>query len=148
MAPEEDPLAKTVPSEVKNFVARLGEWRSGSARGRPLPEALWLEAGRLAGSYGIGAVADAAGLHHGKVKAQMAAQDSNRAQVERPPAKALARSTAKPSPFVEIPMHAIRPIGQPMVVELRNSNGGFIRVEQGSSTDIMMLMHAFLGRPA
>jgi len=146
LAPEEDPLAKTVPSEVKNFVARLGEWRSGSARGRPLPEALWLEAGRLAGSYGISAVADAAGLNHGKVKVQMAAQASSRAQAERPPTKVLVRSAAKASPFVEIPMHAIRPIGQPMVVELRNSNGGFIRVEQGSSADIMMLMHAFLGR--
>jgi len=109
---------------------------------------LWFEAGRLAGSYGVGAVADAAGLNHGKVKAQRAVQDSIRAQVEKPPAKALARSAAKPSPFVEIPMHAVRPILHPMVVELRNSQGGFIRVEQGSSADIMMLMHAFLGRPA
>jgi hypothetical protein len=144
--PEEDPLAKTVPTEVKNFVARLNEWRSGSVRGRPIPEALWLEAGRLAGSYGIGFVADAAGLNQGKVKARMAVQDSIRGRFEKPQAKELVRSAGKPSPFVEIPMHATRPSGNPMVVELRNSQGGFIRVEQGSGADILMLMHAFLGR--
>lgn len=139
-------MAKTVPSEVNNFVARLNEWRSGSVRCRPIPEALWLEAGRLAGSYGVGAVADAAGLNHGKVKAQMAVRHSMCAQVEKAQAKPLARRTGKPSPFVEIQMQAVRPIGQPMVVELRNSQGGFIRIEQGSGADIVMLMHAFFGR--
>jgi len=144
--PEEDPVAKETPTEVKNFVARLNEWRSGSVRGRPIPEALWLEAGRLAGSCGVGTVANCAGLNQGKVKSRMAVQDSIRGRFEKPQANALVRSAGKPSPFVEIPMQATRPSGNPMVVELRNSQGGFIRVEQGSSADIVMLMHAFLGR--
>lgn len=146
--PEEDPLAKEVPFEVKNFVARLNEWRSAGNRGRAIPGALWQEAGRLAGEWGPGMVARAAGLNHVHVKLRMAVQAPIRGRVQKAQAKTLVRSCTNPSPFVEIPMNATRPISNPMVVELRNSQGGFIRVEQGSSADIVTLMHAFLGRSA
>ena len=72
--PEEDPLAKDTQFELKKFVAKLNEWRSSGGRGRPIPEPLWLEAGRLAASCGVGAVSIAAGLNHGKIKLRMTGQ--------------------------------------------------------------------------
>jgi hypothetical protein len=147
--PEEDPLAKEIPTEVKNFAARLNEWRTTGDRGRAIPAAFWQEAGQLAGKWGPGKVARASGLNHIHVKARMAVQVPIRGRAQTTQEEPLDRSSSrKSSPFVEISMNTARPISSPMVVELRNSQGGFLCVEQGSSADIVMLMHAFLGRSA
>ena len=143
--PEEDPLAKDPQFELKKFVGNLNEWRSSGGRGRPIPEPLWLEAGRLAGSYGVGAVSLAAGLNHGKIKLRMTRQHVVGNPKETKQSKELARSRAANFPFVEVPVNVLVPQGKPMVVEMRGSHGGFIRIEQANADDIVMVMQAFLG---
>ena len=142
--PEEDPLAKDPQFELKKFVAKLNEWRSSGGRGRPIPEPLWLEAGRLAASCGVGAVSIAAGLNHGKIKLRMTGQHVLGDPKAKKPSKALARSRAGNSPFIEVPVNVLVPKGKPMVVEMRGSHGAFIRIEQANADDIVMVMQAFL----
>lgn len=144
--PEEDPLAKDIQVELKKFVAKLTEWRSSGGRGRPIPESLWLEAGRLARACGVGAVSLAAGLNHGKIKLRMTGRPvvNNLKGAKRP--KSLAPIKRAHSPFVEVPLNVSMPIGKAMVVEIRNCHGGFLRIEQGTTVDIVVVMQAFLGK--
>ena len=144
--PEEDPLAKDPQIQLKKFVAKLNEWRSTGGRGRPIPEPLWLEAGRLAGTCGVAAVSIAAGLNHGKIKLRMTGQHVVGNPKATKQSKAVARSLSANSPFVEVPVSALVPKGKPMVIEMRGSHGGFIRIEQATSDDIVMVMQAFLGK--
>ena len=139
-------MAKDTQFELKKFVAKLNEWRSSGGRGRPIPEALWLEAGRLAGSCGVGAVSIAAGLNHGKIKLRMTGQHVVGDPRATKQSKSLARSRAASSPFVEVPVNVLVPKGKPIVVEMRGSHGGFIRIEQATADDIVMMMQAFLGK--
>ncbi|MDX2051801.1 MAG: hypothetical protein SFV15_05370, partial [Polyangiaceae bacterium] len=127
---------------------QVDRWRQERRGGdRKVPDFLWREASRLAMAHGIGTVARAAGLNHGRIRARMRSKSTSRdrrATPEKRIASTRSSGLAK-SPFVEVPLSFARTESS-MVVEVRSGRGDSIRIENGNTVDMAALVCAFLER--
>lgn len=138
-------MAKNTKKSVETLVARLTQWRSAPGSERKIPDELWQEAGDLAATYGVGVVARATGLNYSQVKARMRGvpdPDGDRSVAFK---KRMTTPSKMLSPFVHVPMNIPTICGKPMVVEMRNARGDFMRIEQASGSELQMVIGAFYG---
>lgn len=137
-------------SELDQFVRRLGKWRRSRARLGPLPAEIWAEAGLVAGKFGIGATARAAGLNYARVKAA-----TKEAKTKGNGKAATLSATQQPrtsaTAFVQLrPItagNAFSPHVAPSV-EFCNVAGDRMRVSQATVEGTADLLRVFLGRQA
>ena len=120
------------PAALVRGSERFEKWR-GSGYGRRIPSALWAEATRLAGQFGVHRTAVALGLNGTTLKRHMVDPVGSEGRDEGPR-------------FVELSPAAGDAHG---CADLVDAQGGRMRVEwRGSPPDLAALTSSFFGRPS
>jgi hypothetical protein len=65
------PIPEEIPSEIKELSRQIEQWRKDPARGRRIPEHLWISAVKIARNYGAGRVARCLRLDFYSLKERM-----------------------------------------------------------------------------
>jgi len=129
-------LARDTRSEIEKFTQELNAWREERSGGDGrIPALLWRKVGRLAAAHGIGAIARATGLNHGRIRSRMQVKMTSRGR-SAPSEKGVVPgrgSALVKSPFVEVPLSFASHAESALVVEVRSGRGEWIRIENGNA---------------
>lgn len=130
---------RVVPQDIAALGRRVKRWRDSREKRSPMPEALWLEATRLAREHGLSPVCRHTGLGYASLQRRVAT-----AQVTS------LHEAAGEAGFVEL--SAAQLLGAPSahqtVLELSDGSGVrlTLRLGPGHEVDVLGLVESFRGR--
>jgi hypothetical protein len=128
---------REVPADLAGVAARLGQWRQGRKRGDRIPVAVWDEAAKLAGRYGVNRTARTLGLDYYQLKKRVK---------EKTPSLNGPRKSRATLRFEELPASAF---ASPLecIIEFENRKGARLRIEWRGNTapDVVALGRDFWG---